>query len=119
MRHGASTDSPERNLPAGHPFGKALPLASSSTDGGLFIIEHAHLQPGGPPLHLHLNQEEWSLDLRSRTREHPPKDLGTTSEESGRHRPLVSHYRLIILCQKLLGSAKQDSIPAAQFEPAP
>jgi mannose-6-phosphate isomerase-like protein (cupin superfamily) len=34
-------------------------VAGSDTNGGLFIIEHAHLQPGGPPLHLHFNQEEW------------------------------------------------------------
>jgi mannose-6-phosphate isomerase-like protein (cupin superfamily) len=25
----------------------------------LFIVEHMHLVPGGPPLHLHLNQDEW------------------------------------------------------------
>jgi mannose-6-phosphate isomerase-like protein (cupin superfamily) len=29
------------------------------TNGGLFIIEHANLIKGGPPLHLHLHQEEW------------------------------------------------------------
>jgi mannose-6-phosphate isomerase-like protein (cupin superfamily) len=29
------------------------------TNGNLFIIEHANLLPGGPPLHLHLTQEEW------------------------------------------------------------
>jgi mannose-6-phosphate isomerase-like protein (cupin superfamily) len=29
------------------------------TDGNLFIIEHSNLMPGGPPLHLHLEQEEW------------------------------------------------------------
>jgi mannose-6-phosphate isomerase-like protein (cupin superfamily) len=34
-------------------------VAGNDTNGGLFIIEHAHLQPGGPPLHLHFNQEEW------------------------------------------------------------
>jgi len=34
-------------------------IAGSDTNGGLFIVEHAHLQPGGPPLHLHFNQEEW------------------------------------------------------------
>jgi len=34
-------------------------VAGSETNGGLFIIEHAHLQQGGPPLHLHFNQEEW------------------------------------------------------------
>ena len=34
-------------------------VSGSDTNGSLFIIEHAHLQPGGPVLHLHLNQEEW------------------------------------------------------------
>jgi mannose-6-phosphate isomerase-like protein (cupin superfamily) len=29
------------------------------TNGNVFIIEHANLLPGGPPLHLHLAQEEW------------------------------------------------------------
>lgn len=35
---------------------KVLP---SETGGGLFLVEHMHLRPGGPPLHLHLEQEEW------------------------------------------------------------
>jgi len=35
---------------------KVLPR---ETNGGLFIIEHAGLVKGGPPLHLHLHQEEW------------------------------------------------------------
>jgi mannose-6-phosphate isomerase-like protein (cupin superfamily) len=34
-------------------------VAGSDTSGGLFIIEHGHLQSGGPPLHLHFHQEEW------------------------------------------------------------
>jgi mannose-6-phosphate isomerase-like protein (cupin superfamily) len=48
----------------GHPhslgFSSLLfKVATSETAGGLFVIEHQHLLPGGPPLHLHLNQEEW------------------------------------------------------------
>lgn len=35
---------------------KVLP---SETNGGVFIIEHEHLTHGGPPLHLHLYQDEW------------------------------------------------------------
>ncbi len=35
---------------------KVLPR---ETNGGLFIIEHAGLVKGGPPLHMHLHQEEW------------------------------------------------------------
>jgi quercetin dioxygenase-like cupin family protein len=29
------------------------------TNGGLFIIEHIHLENAGPALHLHTQQEEW------------------------------------------------------------
>jgi mannose-6-phosphate isomerase-like protein (cupin superfamily) len=29
------------------------------TNGGLLVIEHMHLGNGGPPLHIHPNQEEW------------------------------------------------------------
>jgi mannose-6-phosphate isomerase-like protein (cupin superfamily) len=29
------------------------------TGGGLFVVEHKNLTPGGPVLHLHLKQEEW------------------------------------------------------------
>jgi mannose-6-phosphate isomerase-like protein (cupin superfamily) len=34
-------------------------VPTSETGGGLFVMEHTHLLPGGPALHLHLNQEEW------------------------------------------------------------
>ena len=34
-------------------------VAPADTGGGLFVVEHQHLRHGGPPLHLHLNQEEW------------------------------------------------------------
>jgi len=37
----------------------AFKIDPAETGGGLFILEHTHLVPGGPPLHLHLNQEEW------------------------------------------------------------
>ncbi len=48
----------------GHPhslgFSSMLfKVATNETAGGLFVIEHRHLTPGGPVLHLHLNQEEW------------------------------------------------------------
>lgn len=35
---------------------KVLP---SETNGGLFVIEHVNLARGGPPLHVHLHQDEW------------------------------------------------------------
>lgn len=34
-------------------------VLTRETKGGLFVVEHPHLVPGGPPLHLHLSQEEW------------------------------------------------------------
>lgn len=34
-------------------------VGAAETDGRLFVIEHQHLVPGGPALHLHLSQEEW------------------------------------------------------------
>jgi mannose-6-phosphate isomerase-like protein (cupin superfamily) len=33
--------------------------SSEETGGNLFLIEHSNLLAGGPPLHLHLAQEEW------------------------------------------------------------
>ena len=37
----------------------AFKVLTAETNGNLFVIEHSHLVPGGPPLHLHLNQDEW------------------------------------------------------------
>jgi mannose-6-phosphate isomerase-like protein (cupin superfamily) len=37
----------------------AFKVSGSETGGRMFIMEHTHLLPGGPPLHTHLNQEEW------------------------------------------------------------
>lgn len=37
----------------------AFKVVADETRGGLFIIEHRNLLPGGPPLHLHPHQEEW------------------------------------------------------------
>jgi len=34
-------------------------VTTCETGGGLFVVEHTHLVPGGPPLHLHWNQEEF------------------------------------------------------------
>jgi mannose-6-phosphate isomerase-like protein (cupin superfamily) len=34
-------------------------VATRDTNGGMFAIEHQNLVKGGPPLHLHLHQEEW------------------------------------------------------------
>lgn len=37
----------------------AFKVGTAETVGGLFIMEHTHLTPGGPPLHMHPHQEEW------------------------------------------------------------
>jgi mannose-6-phosphate isomerase-like protein (cupin superfamily) len=36
-----------------------LKVATQDTDGGLFIIENLNDKKGGPPRHLHYEQEEW------------------------------------------------------------
>lgn len=48
----------------GHPFrmptsSLAVKVAGSESGGGLFVVEHTHLLPGGPALHLHIYQDEW------------------------------------------------------------
>ena len=37
----------------------AFKTSTADTSGNLFVIEHSNLKPGGPPVHLHLMQEEW------------------------------------------------------------
>jgi mannose-6-phosphate isomerase-like protein (cupin superfamily) len=37
----------------------AFKVGTQESGGNLFVIEHRNLHPGGPPLHLHWNQEEW------------------------------------------------------------
>jgi mannose-6-phosphate isomerase-like protein (cupin superfamily) len=34
-------------------------VSTSDTDGGLFLFEHADMGRGGPPRHLHYEQDEW------------------------------------------------------------
>ncbi len=56
-------------VPAGEDrFGEVHPrgfsfiqfkVSTQETSGGTFILEHSNLVPGGPPLHLHPEQEEW------------------------------------------------------------
>lgn len=41
------------------PFSSLLfRVSSQESGGGLFLIEHRNMLPGGPVLHMHLNQEE-------------------------------------------------------------
>ena len=34
-------------------------VLTSETNGGLFVLEHMNMTRGGPPRHLHYDQEEW------------------------------------------------------------
>lgn len=34
-------------------------VLAGETNGGLFILEHRNMLKGGPPLHYHVQQEEW------------------------------------------------------------
>jgi mannose-6-phosphate isomerase-like protein (cupin superfamily) len=48
----------------GHPHSMGFSsllfkVVGGETAGGLFVLEHRHLLPGGPALHLHTSQEEW------------------------------------------------------------
>ena len=45
-----------------HPRGFSFlqfKVCTQETGGGMFVLEHSNLVPGGPPLHLHPEQEEW------------------------------------------------------------
>jgi mannose-6-phosphate isomerase-like protein (cupin superfamily) len=53
---GQDIDNESRSLGFSHIAFKTL---SQETGGNLFLIEHSNLLPGGPPLHLHLAQDEW------------------------------------------------------------
>jgi mannose-6-phosphate isomerase-like protein (cupin superfamily) len=41
-------------------------VTAGETAGGLFLVEHKNLGPSGPPLHMHLNQEEWFYVMEGR-----------------------------------------------------
>jgi|SRR5215831_14673900 len=45
-----------RPIPTGSSTFK---VSSQDTQGGLFIMEHSNQKKGGPPLHLHHNEDEW------------------------------------------------------------
>lgn len=44
----------------------AFKVGTAETGGNLFVIEHRNLVPGGPPLHMHLSQEEWFYVMEGR-----------------------------------------------------
>ena len=50
----------------GHPLERPIStlsfkVTSAQTGGRLFLCEHTHHRKGGPPLHVHHEQEEWFL----------------------------------------------------------
>ncbi|HVY91189.1 MAG TPA: cupin domain-containing protein [Bryobacteraceae bacterium] len=56
VRAGEDIDSQNRSLGFSHITFK---ISTHDTGGDFFLFEHANLLPGGPPVHLHNNQEEW------------------------------------------------------------
>ena len=40
----------------------AFKVLTQDTGGGLFIMEHTNQKKGGPPRHLHHNEDEWFYD---------------------------------------------------------
>jgi len=56
---GAGQDRFDHPHTLGFSAGMLFKVSSSDTNGGLLVIEHTRLTPGGPPLHLHEQQEEW------------------------------------------------------------
>jgi len=56
---GAGQDRFDHPHAIGFSTGMVFKVSSTDTNGGLFVMEHTHLTAGGPPLHLHLQQEEW------------------------------------------------------------
>ena len=56
---GAGKDRFNHESNIGFSKGLLFKVSATDTNGALFILEHTHLTPGGPPLHLHLQQEEW------------------------------------------------------------
>ena len=56
---GSAQDRFDHPHTIGFSTGMLFKVSSADTNGALFVMEHTHLAPGGPPLHLHLQQEEW------------------------------------------------------------
>lgn len=56
---GAGQDRFDHPHAIGFSAGMLFKVSSADTNGALFVMEHTHLTPGGPPLHLHFQQEEW------------------------------------------------------------
>jgi mannose-6-phosphate isomerase-like protein (cupin superfamily) len=57
VKRGSDRFNKVRKLAGGSPL--TVKVATPDTNGGLLIIEHMHLVKGGPPRHLHPDQDEW------------------------------------------------------------
>ena len=58
----APVRSGEDRLGENHSIGEssaAYKVSGQATSGGLFIIEHANRAKGGPPRHVHHQEDEW------------------------------------------------------------
>ncbi len=70
----AGTQGKPARVPAGEDrFGEHHTIGVSTTDfkvatqdsrGGLFVMEHTTTRKGGPPRHLHHNEDEWFYVIR-------------------------------------------------------
>jgi mannose-6-phosphate isomerase-like protein (cupin superfamily) len=57
VEHGADRFNQQRTIAGANQI--AYKVSSRDTKGGLFLFEQVSLRKGGPPRHLHHNQEEW------------------------------------------------------------
>lgn len=45
-----------------------IKISTNDTDGDLFVFEHADMTKGGPPRHLHYQQDEWFYAVKGEFR---------------------------------------------------
>lgn len=57
VEHGVDRFNQQRTIAGANQI--AYKVSSQDTKGGLFLFEQVSLRKGGPPRHLHHNQEEW------------------------------------------------------------
>lgn len=62
---GEDIDSQNRSLGFSHITFK---ISTHDTGGDFFLFEHSNLLPGGSPVHLHHNQEEWFYVMEGEVR---------------------------------------------------
>jgi len=57
VAHGADRFNKKRTIAGANQI--TYKVSGQDTQGGLFLFEQVSLRKGGPPRHLHYNQEEW------------------------------------------------------------